>query len=302
MTHKKEIILGFFGILTVAVLYYGINFLKGMNLFSSHNVYYVCFEDAGGLTKSSPVYADGYSVGIVNDIIYDYQKPKHVVVEISVDDNMRIPEGSYAQLEKEMLGTIKMHVMLANNPRQRVEPGDTIPGQVEAGLMSAASNMIPQVEKMLPKLDSILTQVNNLLADPALQNILHNTDRMTANLENTTAKLNRMMNTEIPALTQNLNEMSQNMNTLVKDMDCKMNQVDVEALMARVNGTLNNVETLTSKLNSKDNTVGLMLNDPTLYNNLSETSANAANLLGDLKAHPKRYVHFSIFGKKDKAQ
>lgn len=302
MKHSKEVILGIVGILTIAVLYYGISFLKGMNLFTNQNIYYVCFEDAGGLTKSSPVYADGYSIGIVNDITYDYQRPKHVVVEISVDHNMRIPAGSYAELEKEMLGTIKMHLMLANNPRQRVEAGDTIPGQTEAGLMAAASNMIPQVEQMLPKLDSILTQVNNLLADPALQNILHNTDRMTANLENSTAKLNRMMNTEIPALTQNLNAMSQNINTMVKDLDSKMNQVDVEALMARVNCTLNNVESLTSKLNSKDNTVGLLLNDPTLYNNLSETTANAASLMGDLKAHPKRYVHFSIFGKKDKAQ
>lgn len=297
---SREIKLGLTGIVALAVLYYGISFLKGMNLFKSSNVYYVTFQDAKGLTKSSPVYADGFGIGIVSDISYDYSNPKNVTVEIAVDDELRIPAGSTASLETELLGTIKLHILLANNPRQRLEAGDTIPGTIQGGLMDAASGLLPQVEQLLPKMDSILASVNALLADPALANILHNTDHMTANLDKATAKLDRLLTSEFPEMVKNLNQASQNSVRLTADLDEKLNQLDIDGLMTKVNGTLNNVETLTTKLNSKDNTVGLLLNDPTLYNNLAETSANAASLLGDLQSHPKRYVHFSLFGKKDK--
>lgn len=302
MKRSKEIILGLLGLATVAVLYYGISFLKGKNLFSTQKIYYVSFENAGGLTKSSPVYADGYSVGIVNDIVYNYQSQKNVVVEISLDDDMRIPVGTQASLEKEMLGTIKMHLLLANNPRHRVEPGDTIKGFVDSGLMGTAEKILPQFEKLLPKLDSILASVNSLLSDPALQNILHNTDHMTTNLNKASAKLDHLLGVEIPEFTKNIYVMSQHVNTMVDDLDHKINQIDVNALMDRVNTTLSNVETVTNKLNNKDNTVGLLLNDPTLYNNLTETSANASNLLKDLQTYPKRYVHFSLFGRKDRTK
>lgn len=297
---SREIKLGLTGIVALAFLYYGISFLKGMNLFKASNVYYVSFEDAKGLTKSSPVYADGFGIGIVSDIAYDYNNPKNVTVEISVDKDMRIPAGSTASLETEMLGTIKLHILLANNPRQRLEYGDTIPGAIQGGLMDIASNLLPQVQNLLPKMDSILASVNALLADPSLTNILHNADHMTANLDRATAKLDKMLSSDFPEMVKNLNLASQNSVRLTADLDEKLNQLDIDGLMKQVNGTLNNVETLTAKLNSKDNTVGLLLNDPTLYNNLLETSANAASLLGDLQAHPKRYVHFSLFGKKDK--
>lgn len=100
---SKEIALGLAGILTIGILYYGISFLKGLNLFTTNNVYYVAFQDIGGLSKSSPVYADGFSIGVVSDINYDYRKGG-VFVQIDIDKNLRIPAGSKAELEKEVLG------------------------------------------------------------------------------------------------------------------------------------------------------------------------------------------------------
>lgn len=297
---SKEVKIGLAGIAAIVVLFYGINFLKGINLFKSSNLYYVEFEDVCGLTNSSPVFADGYSIGIVRNIQYDYTRPKHVVVTVEVDKDMRIPAGSEASLETEMLGTVKMNLLLANNPRQRMEPGDTLKGFIDGGLMGVAADMVPKFEKLLPKMDSILTSLNALLADPALAQTLHNTEVLTANLSSTTAKLDRMMSKEIPTLTRNLNQVCENAQALTTHMDEKLVQLDVEGTMKRVDQTLANVEMLTQKLNSKDNTVGLLLNDPSLYNNLTATTANAASLLEDLKAHPKRYVHFSLFGKKDK--
>lgn len=296
---SKEVKIGIAGVLAIAALYCGINFLKGINLFKKSNTYYVQFQDVCALTNSSPVFADGYRVGIVRDIIYDYTHPGNVIVAVDLDDNMRVPKGSTASLETEMLGTVKMNLLLANNPRERVEPGDTIPGNVEDGIMDAAEDLVPQIQQLLPKVDSILMAVNALVNDPSLLNTMHNTEAITANLNSMSSKMNRMMD-KLPAVTDNINKVCENAQTLTTSINNKVNEIDVNGTLQRVDQTLADVQQLTNKLNSTDNTVGLMLNDPALYNNLSRTADNAAALLEDLKSHPKRYVHFSIFGRKDK--
>ncbi|MCF0159480.1 MAG: MCE family protein [Bacteroidaceae bacterium] len=295
----KEAKIGLAGVVSILILYYGIAFLKGFDLFSSQSRYFVEFANISQLTKSSPVYADGYSIGIVRDIAYNFEKPGHVVVAIDVDSDLRIPAGSTAHLETEMLGTVKMNLLLANNPRQRMEPGDTLTGEVNAGLMTQAADMLPAIEKMIPKLDSILTAVNALVNDPALANTLHNTEQMTGNLNRTSAKLDKMMNT-LPELTNNLNQVCQNAQNLTAHLDEKVQQLDVAGTMQRINTTLANVEEMTEKINNGQGTIGLLLNDTELYTNLNRTMGNAADLLSDFKSHPKRYVHFSLFGKKDK--
>lgn len=296
---SKEIALGLAGILTIGILYYGISFLKGLNLFTTNNVFYVAFQDIGGLSKSSPVYADGFSIGVVSDINYDYRKGG-VFVQIDIDKNLRIPAGSKAELEKEVLGTIKLHILLANNPREKVHPGDTIPGVSASGLLQSVDDVIPKLENLLPKMDSILISINTLLSEPSLKNVLINTEKMTANLAVTTAKLNQLLGNDMPKWTNKLNNVLANADTLTNQLNDKVSQLDVNTLMTQVNGTLSSIETLSKKMTSQDNTIGLLLNDPSLYNNLNATAANASNLIDDLQNHPKRYVHFSLFGKKDK--
>lgn len=292
----KEVKIGIAGIVALFILIYGINYLKGIHLFKPSSYFYVQFENINGLTKSSPVFADGYSVGIVRDLYYDYTKPGKVVAEIDVDPNLRIPAGSSAELVSDMLGGIKMNLLLANNPRERVEVGDTIPGSLNNGIMDKAAQMIPQFEKMLPKLDSILLSLNALLADPALAATLHNVQDMTASLSTTSHQLEGLMKNDIPQLTSKMNTISDNFVTISNNLAT----IDYASAMQKVDATLADVKALTEKLSRTDNTVGLMLNDPSFYNNLSATAANAASLLEDLQAHPKRYVHFSLFGKKDK--
>lgn len=293
---SKEVRIGIAGVAALCILVYGINYLKGIHLFKPTSYFYVMFKNVNGLTKSTPVFADGYRVGIVRDLIYDYTQPGRVVAEIDVDPELRIPKGSTAELTTDMLGGIKMSLLLANNPRERIAVGDTIAGLVDNGMMEQVGHMIPQIEKMLPKLDSILTSVNQLLADQALTSTLHHVESLTANLDETSQQLNRMMKHELPELTGKLNRIGDNFVTISDNLK----EIDYAAAMQKVDETLANVKRLTDQLNSKDNTVGLLLNDPALYNNLNATTANAASLLEDLKNHPKRYVHFSLFGKKDK--
>ena len=292
----KEVKIGVAAIVALCILVYGINYLKGIHLFKPASYFYVQFQNINGLTKSSPVYADGYPVGIVRALYYDYEHPGNVVAEIDVDPDLRIPKGSHAELAAEMLGGVRMNLLLANNPRERHEIGDTIPGNLNNGMMEKLGNMVPQIENMLPKLDSILASLNTLLANQAIPATLNNVQNLTVSLATTSNHLEKLMSNDIPQLTSKLNTLGDNFIT----MSNNLKQIDYAASMQRIDSTLANVKSLTDKLNSKDNTVGLLFNDPTLYNNLSATTANAASLLEDLKNHPKRYVHFSLFGRKDK--
>ena len=292
----KEVRIGIAGIIALCVLVYGINYLKGIHLFKPTSYFYVKFQNVNGLTKSSPVFADGFRVGIVHELYYDYEHPGNVVAEIDVEPDLRIPKGSSAELATEMLGGVRMNLLLANNPREKHAIGDTIPGNLNNGMMGQVGEMVPQLEKMLPKLDSILGSLNTLLANPAIPATLHNVENLTANLSTTSRQLQALMSNDIPQLTGKLNAIGDNF-VAISD---NMKQIDYAAAMQKVDSTLANVKMITDKLGRKDNTVGLLLNDPTLYNNLSATTANAASLLEDLRLHPKRYVHFSLFGKKDK--
>lgn len=295
----KEVQIACVAILGVVVLFFGLQFLKGLNIFSTEDTYYVAFDDISGLSASSPVYADGYKVGVVKDIIYNYGTDGDIIAAVGLDKNMRLPKGSTAEIESDMLGNIKVNLLLASNPLERVAPGDTIRGNKEIGMLSKAADMIPAVEKMLPKMDSILTSLNALLADPALANSLHNVDAITGNLAVTTKQLNALtasLNNRVPGMLDKADRVLTNTDQITKNIS----DVDIAATMTKVNNTLNNVEQMTAALNSKEGTLGLLMRDPQLYYNLSATMRDADSLMIDLKQNPKRYVHFSIFGKKDK--
>lgn len=291
----KEVRIGIAAIIALCVLIYGINYLKGIHLFKPTSYFYVKFQNINGLTKSSPVYADGFRVGIVRELYYDYDHPGNVVAEIDVEPDLRIPKGSSAELAAEMLGGVRMNLLLANNPRERYQTGDTIPGGLNSGMMGEVGELVPQLKQMLPKLDSIMASLNTLLADPAIPATLHNIENLTAHLSATSGQLQTLMGHDIPQLTGKLNTIGDNFVTISGNLK----QIDYAAAMQKVDSTLANVKMITDKLGRKDNTVGLLLNDTSLYNNLNATTANAASLLEDLRLHPKRYVHFSLFGKKD---
>lgn len=156
MKLTKEIKIALVAIVGILIMYFGINFLKGMNLFSTNNAYYMTFDDIQGLGASTPIYADGYKVGIVDGLEYDYKENGPIKVKVDIIKDLRIPQGSKAEIVKDLMGNLQVNLLLANNPRERVEPGGIIPGAVNGGMMDKAANLVPVVEKMLPKLDSIL--------------------------------------------------------------------------------------------------------------------------------------------------
>ena len=294
---KKEFKIGIAAIVALIILFIGINYLKGINMFKSESYYHVDYTEVNGLALSSPVYANGFKVGLVRDIQYNFNKPGHITVGIDMDDNIKIPVGSKAELVTEMLGTVKMNLIMNYGENQTIAPGDTIEGYANNGIMAKAEkDLLPQMEKMMPKLDSILSSLNKILADPAIGNTLKNAEQITASLNQTSNHLQRLMSNDIPKLTGNVTAITEDL----KVISGNLKGIDYAATFNKIDETLKNVYALTDKLNKKDNTIGLLLNNPELYNNLNATSENAASLLKDLQENPKRYVHFSLFGRKSK--
>lgn len=299
MKLTKEIKIALVAIVGILIMYFGINFLKGMNLFSTNNTYFITFDDIQGLGASTPIYADGYKVGTVDGLEYDYKENGPIKVKVDIIKDLRIPQGSKAEIVKDLMGNLQVNLLLANNPRERVEPGGIIPGAVNGGMMDKAASLVPVVEKMLPKLDSILTSVNALLADPALAASLHNAETITSNLTVSTRELNTLMaglNKQVPGMIGKANGVLDNTNRLTANLA----SLDVQGTLNKVNQTLESAHQFTEKLNSNQGSLGLLMNDTKLYDNLTSTMSHADSLVIDLKAHPKRYVHFSVFGRKDK--
>ena len=298
MKFSKEIRIAIVAIAGIAVLYFGLQFLKGMTLFSSDNRYFVKFQDVSGLSVASPIFANGYRVGVVEDIEFNYGNTGEIIATIGIDSELNVPKGSRAEISTDLMGNVKVLLTLGNAADGIVTPGDTIIGAQQVGAMGKAAEMIPAIQQMLPKLDSILTSVNTLLADPAIASSLHNVDQITASLTRTSNELSQMtatLNSQMPQMLQNADGVLANTNQLTKNL----NDLDIAATMSSVNATLQNVEQMTAKLNSKEGTLGLLMRDPGLYNNLNATMMHADSLMIDLKQHPKRYVHFSVFGKKN---
>lgn len=295
----KEVKIALVAIAGIVVLFFGMNFLKGISLFSNDSAYYVKFKEISGLSASNPIFVNGYQVGIVKSINFDYAHGGDILVAFSVDKNLRLPRGTQAEIESDFMGNVKMNLVLGQNMTDVLQYGDTIVGAMSQGLMSKAATLIPAVEQMLPKLDSILASLNTLMADPALAQSLHNVQNVTANLNTSTQQLNTLMaglNKNVPTMMTKANGVLDNTTVLTQNLAA----LDLQSTKAQVDETMANVQALTNKLNSNKGTLGMLMNDETLYDRLATTVQSADTLLINLREHPKRYVHFSIFGRKDK--
>ena len=303
----REVKIALTTIVAIVLVYLLINFMKGINVFKSSNTYYVRFDNIAGLAVSNAVYANGYPVGIVRGIQYDYGNHERVVVAIELDKEMHMPRGTKAELVTSLMGGVTMSLILGPNPTDNLTQGDTISGGLHEGAVGKVGALMPTIMDMLPKLDSIVTNMARLSADPALAQTLRNTAEITNDLRRTSAKLDAMVGRDLPQMMQNLNKTSRNVERLSNNLAAinlqeTMNEVnaslaEVKQFSANINAMTND---LNAKLNSRENTFGLLLNDRKLYDNLNHTVSSADSLLINVKAHPKRYVHFSIFGKKDK--
>ncbi len=293
---KKDILIGIAGVVALVALFFGIKFLKGENLFDSRTYYYVHFSNAHGLVKSSAVYADGYQVGIVSDIIYDYDHPGNVLVEISVDPKLKLRVGTRVQIDSGLMGGCTLNVYPGSNLGSIYQRGDTIPGSEALGLMSKAADLVPQVQGLASKVDTLVVSLNRLVNNPDIPLILSNVEQVSKDLTVTTHHLNSLLENDFPKLASTYNKVGENAILLTEKLD----GVDIEGTLANVDKTVKDVDRMILQMQSPEGTLGALMKDRGLYDNLNHTVQSADSLLTDFKSRPKRYIHFSVFGRKDK--
>lgn len=296
-TFTRELWIGLLGIASIVIVYLLINFFKGINIFSNGEKYYVRFSNIGEIVNTSPIFINGYKVGHVSNVIYNFENPDEVYVEMLLDSQLQMPQGSVALINTKMLGSSTISLALGKSTTM-IHPGDTIEGRMNTGAMDEAAEMIPQITAMLPKLDSILVSLNSTLANPAINSSVDNIGELTAELNTTAKLLNNVLANDIPVATGKLVEIEDD---LLK-MSSQLSEVDYNKLIGSLEASLTNIQNITAALNNGEGTAGMLLKDSTLYNKLNNTTEAATLLLEDLKKNPKRYVHFSVFGRKEKAE
>jgi len=296
MKYSREIKVGVVSVIALFLLYYGMNFLKGIDIFSPVHRYYGSYQDLGGLTESSPVFIKGYKVGQVDAVKYDFTAKTPFVITISINKDINLPIGSRIELfDDGLLGGKAAQIVLPDSADMTkfYANNDTLPTSVSHGLVaSLQEQLMPKISNAIEHVDSLVVSANGLIKSDELKKSLGNVETITAELKVASVKLKNMMNSDIPLIVTDVRSTMAD----VRDFAGKLNNLDLAATMLKVNSTLDNVNSFTAKLNSTEGTVGLLMNDRSLYDKINTTVGDADKLIVDLKLNPKRYVHFSLFG------
>ena len=318
MNISNETKVGSLTAISIVLLILGFNFLKGRNLTVKSMRFYAVFENIEGLTSSNAVVINGKQVGTVysTDGGEDMRK---ITVALTINQLINIPDNSIAVITPSVLGVTSMEIRLGNSKVYKKE-GDTLASIASKGMLADAFQKVDpvllEVSNMIRSLDSVLVTVNSVFDTNTKNNIksvMANLNNTTASLAISSASLQAILYTQSGALAKTLNNVSDITGTL-KNSDKKIDQtltnletttsklskLDLEKTLTTINATISDLKNTIEKVNSDKGSIGLLINDPKLYNNLSATSNKLNLLLDDVRVHPKRYINVSVFGKKEK--
>ncbi|MFN8244955.1 MAG: MlaD family protein [Ferruginibacter sp.] len=320
MKISNETKVGALAVVGITLLILGFNFLKGNSLFNKSTVIYGNYTDIAGLTPSNPVIINGMQVGTVGTI-EPSKDMRSIMVAFNINRDINIPSNSVAMITPNPLGITKVEIKLGN-ASNLLKNKDTINTQPSEGLledvMKKVDPVLYQVNKSLGSLDSLLTNVNSVVDSKAKKNIsdlLDNLKLVTASMVVSAASLQQMLDKETGSLAKSMNNVSSITGNLASNNDKishmmtnldqttgKLAQLDLQKTLATLDSTLQELKDMTSKMNNGQGSIGLLMNDPSLYRNLASTGNKLNLLLDDLRVNPKRYLSISVFGKKTKSQ
>lgn len=294
-TFSREAKIGVAVAIAIGMLYFGLNFLKGVNIFQPTTYFYAQYERVDGIVPTTPVMINGYQVGHVSQINFDYTKEAPITLQITVDNKLVVPQGTIAEIyDTGLMGDKAIQLKLGRS-NTLLQPGDTLRTSVQNGLMAAVTDaLVEPIKAMMPQLDSTIKTINHTLSGERVQSLLTNAEAAIANFKTISANLKK----ELPTTMSNVNNITANLS----EVSDELKAAQLDSTLLKLDATIANLENITNQLKSNENTLGALLNDKELYQNLDSTVQSANALLIDLKENPKRYVHFSVFGSKEKKE
>jgi phospholipid/cholesterol/gamma-HCH transport system substrate-binding protein len=296
----REVKVGLMAFVAIFLLYFGLNFLKGIDVFSPVSYYYARYENIGGLVPSSPVFVKGFKVGQVEQVKYDFSKKESFVIKISVSKDIKLPKGTKIELYDDgIMGGKAIQLIYA--PITALDPmhlpGDTLESKIGIGLMAQLSgDLVPKIESISIQADSLIRSVRVLVENKNLNKSITSIEHTTADLAVSSSQLKKMMNNDVPRILSDVNVLTSDF----KQISGNLKKIDYAATFASIDHTIANLNLVSDKLNNSEGTIGMLLNNKDLYINLSNSASSADKLLIDFQKNPKRYVHFSLFGSKTK--
>ena len=303
MKHIREIKVGVLAAVCLFLLIFGFNFLKGVNIFSPTNSYHAVYTNLHGLEEQAAVYIRGHKVGQVDAIHYDFTRDSAFTIDISINRDINLPQGTVLALIADgLLGGKAVELQFPEqspitNNQSPIAHGSYLPTRFVPGLMeSVQTTLRAHIDQALLDVDSLVAEIKTQVEGDHLKNTLGNVDRISADLTDVSSDLKRMMNTQVPSIVKNADTAVSNLNTIVADLKA----ADLKVTIARVDTAVDGLNTIIADVREEKGTLGQLIYNKSLYNHIDATVISADSLLTDLKAHPKRYVHFSLFGKKDK--
>lgn len=312
MKISNEMKVGLLSFIALVLLIVGFNFLKGKDIFNRSKKIYMVFFDLGGLTKSNEVKINGYVIGKVYDLNAKDKNVSGIVATINLSEDVNIPDNSTAVISSPLVGSSYIDIEKGNS-QNFLKPGDTLSTRIDSGLFDdVKSQLTPTLGKVREGIDSLkllLSNVNKLFTNENRASLQYTL----ANLSQATHNLNKMLDSENGALSRSLNNVSSITENLKNNNDsinatisnarkatAKLAELELKPTIDSLNATISQLKSVVAKIDSKEGSLGALINDRQLYNKLVDAVLSAEILLDDLRTNPKRYVNLSVFGRKDK--
>lgn len=301
---KKEIAIGVSVIVAIVILIFGIEYLKGINLFRPANFYIAYYDNVNGLEISAPVKVNGYKVGQVREINFNYEKPGKTEVVLALNRNLHLPVDSKAVISSSLMGEAFIEINVGNSKEYLPVGGEVHTSSIPGLLDGVTESVMPQVTETLNNVNLLLTNLNKVVADPAITSTMTRLDGISNNLYIASGALNTVIGTDVPRFVNTANGILYNAGGVLYRVDtiasnlssltAELNRLPIAETMDNVNKTVANLETFSQSLKNQNSTLGKLMNDPELYNRINNVAASVDSLIVDIKRNPKRYISIKL--------
>ncbi len=315
MKLSKEFKIGIIVTVALALLYWGVNFLKGKDIFSNERIFVAVYNDVAGLEKTNPVTINGLRVGQVRDMTFTVDGEARVVVQLVLKNQIDIPANSTAKIiSSDLLGSKAVEIRLGNSPELAL-PGDTLVSEVEVSIKDEVNRQLQplkaKAENLMGSIDTVLTMLQSVFSTDNTDNFAKSVKSIAnsfENLESTTGTLDTLITDQksrmekifenIESITLNLRNNEDELNNIIANFSSvsdSLAKIQFAQTMSRVDKTMAELAGISGKINRGEGSLGMLVNNDSLYIELEKTSRDLNLLLEDIRLNPKKYVRFSVF-------